>query len=156
MRVFASVPLPAEQRGDLLRALGDRRTTRPDQWHLTLRFYGERDDAAELAEHLTEVAARHDPFVLRVEGGGTFTGVVWAGVSGDLAVLRSIAHELGQRDYRPHVTVARRGTAEVLAGYLGPEWVVESLDLVVSDTRDHTVLHRAPLGSQHDLAPRLR
>lgn len=153
MRLFVSLPLPPAQREHLLAALPGR-TTRPDQWHLTLAFLADHDDPASLANGLRGVVAQHPPFRLQVEGGGTFPGVLWAGIGGDVAALQQLARDVtsvcGRPDkpFRPHLTVARRGSAAALAGYRGPEWTVDSIDLVHSvlgRTAEHHVLERFPL-----------
>ncbi len=96
MRLFASlVPAPAAVAHlDLaLAALrgraGERSTLRwtdPDQWHLTLAFYGEVPDGAvpELAQALADrVAAVGEPR-LRLRGAGSFAGRnLWVGVAGE-------------------------------------------------------------------------
>lgn len=153
-----SVPLPARQREHLAGALEGVRTTRPDQWHVTLAFLPDHDDAERLGDRLAEVVAQHRPVRLRVEGGGTFPHVVWAGLSGDVGTLQELARgvvracdEAGaavdRKPFRPHVTVARHGDAERLVGYAGPAWTVEAVDLV------HSVLGRS---AEHRVLRQLR
>jgi 2'-5' RNA ligase len=110
-----------------------------DRLHLTLRFIGEVDDmaAAAVGQALTpsvEVA----PFDLTLCGAGTFPSrgaprVVWVGVTdgreGLLALERAVTARLvplgipeEEREYRPHLTLARvrepagLRTAELIEG----------------------------------------
>jgi RNA 2',3'-cyclic 3'-phosphodiesterase len=94
---------------------------------------------------------------LRIGGGGRFGRgrftVMWAGVRGDTTALGDLVTDLRRelrsakvpfdvKAHRPHVTVARPGDrlAEeqvaadlaALCTYEGPEWPVESIDLVQS------------------------
>lgn len=143
MRLFVSLPLPAQQREHLLRALVGGRTGDPHLWHLTLAFLGDRDDEQVPLDELARVAGRHQPFELRVAGSGHFPGVEWAGVDGNLAALTAVAADVAQAcrvqqaGYRPHITIARRGRAALPSDYAGPAWQVGSFDLV------HSVLGRA-------------
>jgi 2'-5' RNA ligase len=88
--------------------------------HLTLLGPTEVDTGviAEVAEHLTGVASRHEPFPVHLRGTGTFrplTEVVFVAVaSGNedcrqlwsaIRDLESVRREL-RFDYHPHVTVA--------------------------------------------------
>jgi 2'-5' RNA ligase len=154
MRLFVSIPLPAAQRTDLSGVLAGVRTTRPDQWHLTLAFLADHRDPDGLADALARAVASHAPLALRLEGGGSFGGVVWAGVGGDLERLADLAADVraacgsaaDPKPFRAHVTVARRSDPGRLRDYRGPAWDVESIDVVHSDLREHTVLHRLPLG----------
>jgi 2'-5' RNA ligase len=138
VRLFVSVPLPAAQREDLLRALGGGRPTNPEQWHLTLAFLGDRDDDVQLVDALAVVADAHAPFALHLAGAGHFPGVEWAGVAGDLPALARLAEEVAaacrvqRAAFRPHVTIARRGRTRLRPDYVGPSWVVTGFDLVES------------------------
>ena len=96
---------------------------RSDKLHLTLKFLGDVD--AKLLRDLDiavrEVASRHAPFNLSVEGTGVFPGVrdpriLWIGIKGDQ--LTAIAGELEtaceplgfkreNRAFHPHLTIAR-------------------------------------------------
>lgn len=78
------------------------------------------------------------PFSLHLAGSGSFPGVEWAGVDGDLAALHDLAGAVSaacrvqQGTYRPHLTYARRGRAQLPSSYTGPPWTVTSFDLVHS------------------------
>ncbi|MFD3931544.1 RNA 2',3'-cyclic phosphodiesterase [Streptomyces sp. NPDC058614] len=187
MRLFAAVLPPEDVTSELgsvveeLRGLPGaealRWTGRPG-WHFTLAFYGEVDEdvVPDLSERLARAAHRTDPFDLALRGGGHFGGrALWAGVSGDVAVLRLLADRaeaaarkagvpMGEhRRYRPHLTVARsRANADfeayvtVLEAFAGRAWTVGELCLVRSDLPKsgvpgeqprYEVVARRPLGS---------
>ncbi|PWS40443.1 RNA 2',3'-cyclic phosphodiesterase, partial [Streptomyces sp. ZEA17I] len=85
-RLFAAVLPPPSAVAELrtavapLRALPgarDLRWTRPEDWHVTLAFYGEvpdEDVRPELEARLGRAAHRTEPFRLRVHGAGHFGG----------------------------------------------------------------------------------
>jgi 2'-5' RNA ligase len=131
MRLFTGVALPEAYAQGLGRLAGRWRArlgsrtswTRPENWHVTLKFLGDVDEGAldEVRAALGRVA--FGAFTLRAGGAGFFPPrgeprVVWVGVDeggrelGGLAegVERALA-PLGfapeARAYRPHLTVAR-------------------------------------------------
>jgi RNA 2',3'-cyclic 3'-phosphodiesterase len=115
---------------------GPLRWAPPDDRHLTLAFYGEvpAEAAAELADGLDAIAARHAPFRIRLRGAGVFDRrVFWIGVGGDADALGTLtadcvdlgADVTGHTDSRvrsrAHLTVARvrsqaRGRARTRPG----------------------------------------
>ena len=147
----------------LAAALSGRRTSKPEQWHITLAFLGDVSSPRTLYDGLRTAAARTPPFELFLAGGGAFAGprAVWAGVGGDLDGLGALASEVQQacraagiplerRKYRPHVTVGKAGRIDpaLLAGYAGPSWRVSEIELVHSvlgTTVTHSVLASFPL-----------
>ncbi|MCA1712013.1 MAG: RNA 2',3'-cyclic phosphodiesterase [Actinobacteria bacterium] len=154
MRLFVQVRPSPGAVAHLQAHLGRVRTSNPDQWHVTLAFLGDVADAEPLHGGLQAAADLHPPFALRLAGGGTFgPRTTWAGVAGDVEVLRSLAQHvqdacgLEPRPYRPHLTVGRVDP-RLLSGYDGPEFRVDQLQLVQSvlGTRAvHTVLRAYPL-----------
>ncbi|MGV9882443.1 RNA 2',3'-cyclic phosphodiesterase [Streptomyces sp. NPDC003006] len=126
----------------------------PDSWHFTLAFMAEvpEETAADLTARLERAAHRTPPFSLALRGGGHFGDrVLWAGVAGDVAVLRLLAQRAEaaarkaglpreeHRPYRPHLTLARGGGetglwpyADALASFAGTPWTVDELTLVRS------------------------
>lgn len=164
MRLFVSLRPPPEVRDHLAHAAVGLRTTRVEQWHVTLAFLGEVPDAAPLRPGLAAAAAASAPLALRLRDGGFFRapGVLYAGLSGDVEGLHVLAADVGaacraagvefqDRPFRPHLTVARRlpVDAGVLAGYQGPAWTARELELVRSRLgarTEHEVLERWPLG----------
>lgn len=162
MRLFVQVRPNADAVAHLAAHLRGVRTSPPGQWHVTLAFLGEVAAAEPLHAGLRAAAALHRPFDLRLSGSGAFgPRATWAGVSGDVATLRSLAAHvqdacrdagvhLDQRAYRPHLTVGRVDP-RLLASYDGPAWRVDAVELVQSvlGTRAvHTVLQSYPLGYQ--------
>ncbi|WP_435188413.1 RNA 2',3'-cyclic phosphodiesterase [Streptomyces sp. bgisy126] len=162
MRLFAAVLPPPERLDELGRVVdrlrelpgaGGVRWTSSGGWHLTLAFMGEVDEALvpELRVRLGRTASRTPGFSLRLHGGGHFgRRALWAGVAGDLDVLRLLAERsdaaarragvgMGEhRRYRGHLTVGRGvgvdvgPFVEVLGGFEGGRWEVGELVLVRS------------------------
>ena len=164
MRLFVSLRPPAAVREHLAAALGGLRTTRVDQWHVTLAFLGEVPGPAPLLPGLRAVAAQAQPLALRLRGAGFFRGpgALYAGLAGDVDALHRFAAEvekacrdagvhLQERPYRPHLTVARRLPRDPgsLSAYEGPPWTATEVELVRSRLGarvEHEVLERFPLG----------
>ena len=103
MRLFASIRPPEEVREHLVTALRPIRDDHgpllrwidPDQWHVTVAFYGERPGGSvdELAEHIAAAVATTDSpgLDLHLRGAGSFSGrTLWIGVGGDVAPLRRL------------------------------------------------------------------
>lgn len=163
MRLFVSLRPPPVVCAHLAAAVAGVRTTRVDQWHVTLAFLGEVPSPDPLTDPLSDLAASSSPLSLRLTGGGFFRGprVLFAGVSGDVDALRRLAVAVEQAcrgagvhlepgTYRPHLTVARRLPADpgVLVGYEGLPWTATEIELVHSrlgSTVEHEVLSRHPL-----------
>lgn len=136
-RYFLALPLPASAASPLLRLLpppaAGIRPTKPEDFHLTLHFLGERSEAeaARLEEALRRV--NFTRFAFDLQGVGTFDvdgrpAVLWAGVAPSAALTElhaGLGTALGEtldfrpeaRPYRPHVTLARLA-APLPAGYL--------------------------------------
>ncbi|HYV47738.1 MAG TPA: RNA 2',3'-cyclic phosphodiesterase [Myxococcaceae bacterium] len=131
-RLFVAVDLGAKVRRALealqseLSTLAPRaRWGPPSNAHLTLAFLGSMEEAKvpELSRALEGVATRAAPFDLQLRGGGAFGSpkkprVLWVGVEGDTArlhqlqawtgsALQPLGYEPEERDYRPHLTLAR-------------------------------------------------
>ncbi|HXN40358.1 MAG TPA: RNA 2',3'-cyclic phosphodiesterase [Myxococcaceae bacterium] len=132
MRLFIAIDL-----GQAVRALVEKETERlralaPNaKWvkaegiHVTLAFLGHLADARaeEVKAIVSEVARRHPPLQLKVEGIGAFGSsarprVLWAGLTGDVEPLASIKTDLEKRltpfgyqpetrAFKPHLTLAR-------------------------------------------------
>lgn len=154
MRLFVALRPPPAAVEHLLAAL-PRWPSRPERWHLTLAFLGEVDDPDPVRAQLRPAVASAAPFELALRGSGTFGrgAVVWVGVGGDVAPLRSLASvvsaacraagaDVDDKPYRPHVSVGRRSHPDpaALAAYDGPAWPVSEVELVRS-TLGHTVTH---------------
>jgi 2'-5' RNA ligase len=163
VRLFVSLRPPPQSVAHLAAALVGRRTSPPEQWHVTLAFLGEVSNPEILYDGLRAAASRTPPFELHLAGGGAFNAarVAWAGLGGDLdglAVLASEAQQacrdagiaLEHRRFRPHLTVGKTGRVDpaLLSDYRGPPWQVREIELVHSvlgRTVTHTVVERFPL-----------
>jgi 2'-5' RNA ligase len=168
VRLFVAVHPPPEVL-DALAALprterpGVRWTTR-EQWHVTLRFLGEVDDHAPVAEAVAAAVAPLAP-VDAVAGPEVTTlgpGVVCVPVAGlddvAAAVVRATAgvgQPPGDRPFRGHLTLARvrrgSGNPRRLAGApFSATWRTTSVEVVRSRLHPagarYDVLASAPLG----------
>ena len=164
MRAFVAVVPPAEVVEHLEEFLSVRRDAAawrwsdPGQWHVTLAFTAELPERSldEADDLLTGAAGRHEPFAMRIAGGGAFphpdgARVLYAALGledGALldrlaAACRSALSRAGGRvdgqRFRPHVTVARLGRpanvtswVRLLDAYDGPAWEVDEVALVAS------------------------
>jgi 2'-5' RNA ligase len=147
VRLFVSLRPPPEALEHLAHAVSGLRTTRVDQWHVTLAFLGEVADSAPLDPPLSAAAAAAPQLDLQLQGGGFFRGpaVLYVGLAGDVDGLRALAADveravreagvhLERRRYRPHLTVARRLPFDpgTLDGYEGPGWTATEVELVRS------------------------
>jgi RNA 2',3'-cyclic 3'-phosphodiesterase len=179
-RMFIALTLPDAVRGALAalaRPLPGVNWTRPEQLHVTLRFLGDvpGDQIEPMIARLAAVQV--EPFVLPVEGVGTFPPnrpprVLWIGVGSghprlfqlrqrvDDAVLAS-GVPLDVRTFHPHVTLARctENAAAAIRHWLhaqrdsaAPPFRVESFDLYASELRPagavHTLRRRFALSPQ--------
>lgn len=68
-----------------------------ESWHITLAFYGD-DSVRARAEWLAPQLAGCVPLRLELSGAGTFPGVLWAGVGGDLGGLHQLGRAAGAGD----------------------------------------------------------
>jgi 2'-5' RNA ligase len=160
VRLFAAVVLPDDVVTDLDAALADHRDdvlawTLPEQWHITLAFYGQVADerVPSLKARLTRAAKRYPVLSLALDGAGRFDErTLWIGCSGDVKTLRDIARSAvaaGRRvgaasaddafRFRAHVTLARtrrpvdlRPYVAVLNSYESRSWTVDAVSLVRS------------------------
>lgn len=122
-KLFVAIDLPDSVTAELVRIqpapLDGIRLAAPDQMHLTLHFIGE-SSIDRLAAALATV--RFPEFSLAIEGVGQFPSansavILWAGVKRTaelLALHESVAQALArigfqseERQYNPHVTIAR-------------------------------------------------
>jgi 2'-5' RNA ligase len=92
---------------------------------------------------------------LRLDGGGRFGSVAWAGLAGDLKALHDLRESVREtldgagfpidpRPFRPHLTISyrtERGLLPALEGYAGPEWPVTDFALVESLLGNYHTLH---------------
>jgi 2'-5' RNA ligase len=124
IRLFVALEIPEEVRSSLFLLQGGvpgARWSTPEQYHLTLRFIGEVNEAAagDIDDVLSTIAA--PSFSLELAGVGEFGGklprALWAGVrpSAELVHLQKkietamqrLGHAAEERKFTPHVTLAR-------------------------------------------------
>ena len=123
-RLFTALELPEMARThlSLLRGeLGAARWVTAENLHLTLRFFGDVNDAAadEITGHLEAIVA--DPIPIAITGTGSFGGrsetIIYAAVEATPALLnlqkthdriaRLIGLEAAEHAFKPHVTLGR-------------------------------------------------
>jgi len=123
IRLFAALPVPAEISNLLVplqRGLNGASWRPRDNFHITLRFFGDvtHDLASELDLRIADIPT--GPITLALQGCGSFgkrePRAVWAKVSGNQALsslsaeCERIARQLGlpaeKKPFRPHVTLA--------------------------------------------------
>jgi 2'-5' RNA ligase len=176
-RLFVALNPPESIRQSLA-ALGEPLPgvawSRPEQIHLTLRFLGDVDTGLE--ERIVErlAAIRVEPFLLPVEGLGTFPPkrpprVVWAGVGSGHPRLYQLRQRLDDallaagavfdvETFHPHFTLARcrESAGPALSqwlrshdGFEAPLFRASSFDLMSSrllpEGAEHTLKRRFPL-----------
>lgn len=99
------------------------RWTTPEQWHLTLKFWGETPDKElkRIQAQLGEVARQFSVFRLSLgelgSFGGSRGGVLWLGVAEGNETLCAIADALDQHPFKAHLTLAR-SPAKILSTML--------------------------------------
>lgn len=178
IRTFVAIDLPEDVRADLVSVMSDLgreirgvRWVRPEGLHLTLKFLGDIDEKTvpPLAGELDAVARGCRPLNLSVEGLGVFFDarrprVIWAGLSGDLAVLGDLASRVDRvctsfgvkpekRPFRAHITIGRLKVPTMVnlnkelrnKGFLATEIVLYQSELFPTGAR-YTVLNRSILG----------
>ena len=187
LRLFVAIPMPEVVRNEItgfqqeLRQLVSRdaiRWTKPEQFHLTLRFLGEvpAGRVAALQEAINAVCAGEPALRLRTQGVGFFPNaraprVIWAGVNdgeGRLVDLQKeiegavqpFTQEQGTERFAGHVTIGRvkflkRPEIEKLAAHaqavkdrLFGEWTANEVELIRSDL--------LPTGASHTLLAAFR
>jgi 2'-5' RNA ligase len=123
LRLFVAIPVPEEiglRLVPLQRDLNGASWRPPENFHLTLRFFGEIDEALarDLDDELGRIVAA--PFEMQLKGAGSFGGrepnAVWAGAEAPPALARlaasceTAARRVGlppeKRNFKPHVTLA--------------------------------------------------
>lgn len=172
MRLFLAVPLPDEVRDRIRQKLPrplPGRGTRPEQWHLTLRFLGETEpERKALLIGEMEGAELGRAFPIRFGGLGAFphperARVLWLGIDRGEAELRQL-HEAVERAaraagfpadrkrYRPHLTLGRLRPAASVRPLLE-----RSAGPGVETTVGEVVLYRSHLGqgpARHEVVRR--
>jgi len=187
LRLFVAMPMPEAVRNEIsgvqqeMQRLVPRdavRWTKPEQFHLTLRFLGDVpvERVAALQEAVHAVCRGSPALRLRAQGTGFFPNarsprVIWAGVNDgerhlvDLqkmleAVVRLFTKESGTERFAGHVTVGRvkflkrpeieklAEHAQVVKDHLFGEWTANEVELIRSDL--------LPAGARHTLLAAIR
>jgi 2'-5' RNA ligase len=166
VRLFSAIELPGDVLDDLAEHLAGVRASTPDlrweppqRWHITLGFYGDGQDVDRRSAWLREQVTPHPASRLRLLGAGRFPGVLWVGVDTEGGALQALGGALAdsqdQREFVPHLTVARwkkreqaggeagmRASAAV-GGYVGRWWLADEVVLFRSDLTRHGPVYTA-------------
>ena len=187
LRLFVAIPMPEPVRNEIvgvqreLQRLVSRdavRWTKPEQFHLTLRFLGDvsAERVSALQEAVNAVCAGEPALHLRAQGTGFFPNarsprVIWAGINdsaGHLVELQQkietaiqpFTPEPGTDRFAGHVTIGRvkflkRPDTEKLAAHAQAvkdrqfgEWTAHEVELIRSDL--------SPVGASHTLLAAFR
>jgi len=182
LRLFVAIPMPETVRDEIARVqqgLQQRappnavRWTKPEQFHLTLRFLGDVpvERVAALREAVNAACSGSQPLRLCAQGVGFFPNarsprVLWVGVNdgegrlanlqkGIEAAVRLFAEGPGAENFAGHVTIGRvkflkRQELKALAAHawavkdrLFGEWTANEVELIRSDL--------SPAGACHTL-----
>ena len=159
MRLFCAIALPEEARLRLLglcRGLPGQRWVAPENFHITLRFFGDLDGTQ--ARDLDDAFCRlqFNPFPVQLNGIGFFgkenrPRMLWAGVEKTKEILelrrkieyaaQSIGLRLDREKFSPHITLCRfkNGPGQAFGDYLlannlfsHPPFTIESFGLYSS------------------------
>ena len=132
LRTFLSVPIPREvssKKNMLYSTLetvdGDINWVKNIQLHLTLKFLGHTPESSieNVIDHVQKITQNMKPFDLKIDETGCFPvptrpRTLWLGVKGTLdplltmvesieTVLESLGFPRSDRDFSPHITLAR-------------------------------------------------
>ncbi len=157
IRTFLAIPLPNEVKRalhevqEVLAREGRRiKWVAPENLHITLSFLGdvERSKIPAIKEACQLAAAGLHPFKLQPKGTGVFPSplrprVFWAGLSGEVSLLRGLHERLKEqlnglgfspddKEFKAHITIARaRGAVskKTIASFL--EFQFEALSFEV-------------------------
>jgi 2'-5' RNA ligase len=180
LRLFIALAVPAAVRDEIARAQGRLkrcappglvRWTRPEQFHLTLKFLGDMPSAQleALKASVTQACSEVSPIQLAAGGVGFFPSpkkprVVWAGVrdaGGALAALHQRIHAVGlpfspadaSERFSGHITLGRfkpghRGTmqallerAENLSARNFGDWLANDVEIIRSELTPNGAMH---------------
>ena len=134
MRLFIAIQLSDGIRESLatvqryLRDHGVRGNyTKIENLHLTLAFIGEYSDPASVLGVTRSVP--FEPFLMRIEGFGSFGDLYWCGIGGNdqlLSYVKRLRRALAENDipfdrkkFSPHITLIRRAEYDRRSGFPG-------------------------------------
>lgn len=169
-RLFTALLPSAEALADLAERITALRSelpwlrwSSPEQWHITLGFFGDEDDPRRRTRWLLRRSSGLPAPAMALDGYGTFPGVLWVGAravsTDDERTLNRVARAAGagRRGFHPHLTVARwktgrdRPPGEPLGDYTGPEFTTPEIVLICSELGaagpKYSVVERVPLVS---------
>jgi 2'-5' RNA ligase len=169
MRLFVAVTPPADALDELEAAVAPLRSSCPElrwtgrqNWHVTLAFLGQVDDAVadKLRLALGEAVAKMHAGLVSLGPAGSFpkdrawANVLWVGLRDQDDFLTELSKTVGkaagdagappdrQKEYKPHLTLGRcRNAAKVgplvakLAGFRGRPWLAGEIQLFQSHLR---------------------
>jgi 2'-5' RNA ligase len=180
LRLFIAIPIPEPVRDEIIRVQrelqplaphGAARWTRPDQFHLTLRFLGDVPVAGldTLQESVNAICLNARPLQMRAEGIGFFPNphsprVVWVGIDDKEGLLvdlqkrietavRPFTVEPGEKNFSGHVTLGRlknlkpldarklAAHAHALKDRTFGEWMAHEIEIIRSEL--------SPAGARH-------
>ena len=127
MRLFIAIQFSDEVKSVLLGAINELRAqaeegyfTRPENLHLTLAFIGETDRLRSVRGVIDECA--DESFDITIGGSGRFGALYWAGIKRCEKLealadriqngLREQGFEIENREFKPHITLARQVAAD--------------------------------------------
>jgi RNA 2',3'-cyclic 3'-phosphodiesterase len=180
LRLFIAIPIPEPVRGEIIRVQQElqplvprnvARWSRPDQFHLTLRFLGDvpTDCVEDLKKSVGAVCRNAGSLSLRAEGVGFFPNsrsprVVWVGINDGAGRLVDLQQQIetavgpfsaepGEKNFTGHVTLGRlknprpadtrdlAARAQSLEKRLFGEWTAREIEIIRSEL--------SPAGARH-------
>ena len=172
LRLFIAIPIPEPVRDEIIRVQQELqplvprsvvRWTKPDQFHLTLRFLGDvpADGVEDLKQLVNAVCRNARPVSLRAEGVGFFPNphsprVIWVGINDGEGCLMDLQKQIetavgpfsaepGERNFTGHVTLGRlknprpadtrdlAARAQSLEKRLFGEWPAHEIEIIRSE-----------------------
>jgi RNA 2',3'-cyclic 3'-phosphodiesterase len=172
LRLFVAIALPETVRDEILRAQRElqplvsreaARWTRPDQFHLTLRFLGNVPVEAveELKQSIEAVCRNASPLALRAQGAGFFPNprfarVIWVGIHSQENQLIDLQEQIetavspfsgepGEKNFAGHVTLGRlknprpgdvrdlAARAQMFDAQLFGSWTAQNVEIIRSE-----------------------
>ena len=157
MRVFIAIELSKDIKEELKQTQDKLspfctkgRLTDKNNFHLTLRFIGEVNlkEYHSLKKAVDTVIKTHHPFLLYLESLESLTKrnrhIIWAGVKGEVDKLYSLYHGLEEalleegfpkeeREYTPHITLARQVQLSEPINELNQKVTIKSLEFSVKN-----------------------
>src|SRR4030065_2894829 len=131
MRCFIAIELPEAVKSTLSgieeglkKSKADVRWVKPDNIHLTLKFFGNIEDkkTEKIIEIMENICSQYAPFTIKIKGMGTFPNiksprVLWVGIEGNDTLktlqeeiekgMESIGFEREDRAFTAHLTLGR-------------------------------------------------